>query len=67
MHGNQLKQSLKTEDNICEKNNKKEKFPKYNFIYDNLQSNNEDIICNYVSNTMYTLPPPQKYPKNLNI
>ncbi len=34
---NQLKQALKTEDNICKKNNnKKEKFLNYNFIYENL-------------------------------
>ncbi len=38
------------------KNNKKEKFLKYNVIYDNLLSNNEYITCNYVSKTMYTLP-----------
>ncbi len=50
----QLKQALK--EKICNKNNRKEKFFKYNFIYENLLSNNEDIICNYVSNTVYTLP-----------
>ncbi len=33
---NQLKQALKTEENICKTYNKKEKFPKYNFIYENL-------------------------------
>ncbi len=33
---NQLKQALKTEENICKNNNNKEKFLKYNFIYDNL-------------------------------
>ncbi len=33
---NQLKQALKTEEKMCNKNNKKEKFLKYNFIYDNL-------------------------------
>ncbi len=32
----QLKQALKIEVNICIKNNKKDKFLKYNFIYDNL-------------------------------
>ncbi len=53
---NQLKQAMKTEENICKTNNKKEKFLKYYFIYKNLQSNNEDIICNYVSKTMYILP-----------
>ncbi len=41
-------QALKTEENICKTNNKKENFLKYNFIYENLQSNNEDIIGNYV-------------------
>ncbi len=45
---NQLKQPLKTEENICKTNNKKEKILKYNFICENLYSNNEDI-CNYVS------------------
>ncbi len=33
---NQRKQALKTEENICKTNNKKEKFLKYNFIYENL-------------------------------
>ncbi len=33
---NELKQALKTEENICKKNNMKEKFLKYNFIYENL-------------------------------
>ncbi len=33
---NQLKQALETEENICNKNNKREKFLKYNFIYENL-------------------------------
>ncbi len=32
---NQLKQVLKIEEDICIKNNKKEKFLKYNFIYEN--------------------------------
>ncbi len=32
----QLKQALKSEENICIKNNRKEKFLKYNFIYENL-------------------------------
>ncbi len=32
----QLRQSLKIEENICIKNNKIEKFLKYNFIYENL-------------------------------
>ncbi len=32
----QLKQALKIEENKCIKNNKKEKFLKYNFIYENL-------------------------------
>ncbi len=31
----QCKQALKTEENICKINNKKEKFLKYNFIYEN--------------------------------
>ncbi len=33
---NQLKQALKTEENICKKNNMKEIYLKYNFIYENL-------------------------------
>ncbi len=33
---NQLKQSLKTEENICKTCNKKEKILKYNSIYENL-------------------------------
>ncbi len=33
---NQLKQALKTEEKICNKNNKNENFLKYNFIYENL-------------------------------
>ncbi len=32
---NQLEQALKTEENICKTNNKKEKILKYNFIYEN--------------------------------
>ncbi len=32
----QLKQALKTEENIRIKNNEKEKFLKYNIIYENL-------------------------------
>ncbi len=31
---NQLKQALKTEKKLCIKNNKKEKFLKYNFIWE---------------------------------
>ncbi len=31
----ELKQALKTEENICKKNNMKENFVKYNFIYEN--------------------------------
>ncbi len=33
---NQLKQALKAEENICKIHNMKEKFLKYNFIYENL-------------------------------
>ncbi len=33
---NQVKQALKIEENICKTNNKKEKFHKYNFIYENI-------------------------------
>ncbi len=33
---NQHKQAFKTEENICKKNNKKEKSLKFNFIYENL-------------------------------
>ncbi len=33
---NQLKQALKTEENICKNIYKKEKYLKYNFIYENL-------------------------------
>ncbi len=33
---NQLKQALRTEENICKTNNKKEKLLKYNFIKENL-------------------------------
>ncbi len=50
----QLKQALKLEENICIKK-KKEKFLKYNFIWEFI-SNNEDIACNYLSKTMYALP-----------